>query len=159
MNNVIQFLSQHNIDFILHEHPPVYTCEEAEEYCVDIPGISCKNLFLRTKNDEQFFLLIIPADKKADLKKFAYKVGEKKVTFSSVDSMKSLLGLDPGSVSPFGLINDTENKVKLCIDTEVYNTDIVSFHPNVNTATLELSRDMFRRYLSVTNHEVHVIEL
>lgn len=158
MNNVTQFLSDHNIDFTLHEHPPVYTCEEADEYCGGIPGMSCKNLFLQDNDAKNFFLLVLPAHKKADLKKFAQRVEKKKITFGSAEAMKKILNLEPGSVSPFGLINDINKAMKVYIDREVYDADIVSFHPNINTATLEISRDMFHKYLNSSAHHVQIIE-
>jgi Ala-tRNA(Pro) deacylase len=159
MNDVTKFLSKNNINFTLHKHPAVYTCEEAEKYCGDIPGIEGKNLLLRSKKGKRHFLVILPANKKTDLKKFAELVNEKKISFASSKALKEKLGLEPGSVSPFGLINDSEHRVEVYIDSEIYNADIVSFHPNVNTATLELSKNMFHKFLQTIDHEIHVIDL
>lgn len=97
--NIERFLRSNGIDFVLHEHPAVYTCEEAEKYCGDIPGLSCKNLFLRNKKHDRYFLVILPATKKADLKKLSEAAGEK-LTFASPEELKDKLGLEPGSVSP-----------------------------------------------------------
>ena len=100
-----------------------------------------------------------PAKKQTDLKKFAELVDEKKVSFASSESLKEKLGLEPGSVSPFGLFNDIERSVEVYIDSEVYNAKTVSFHPNVNTATLELSKNMFHRFLQTIGHDVEVVDL
>jgi Ala-tRNA(Pro) deacylase len=159
MNNATKFLSKNNIKFTVHKHPAVYTCEEAEKYCGDIPGIPCKNLLLRSKKGKRHFLVVLPAKKQTDLKKFTELVDEKKVSFASSESLKEKLGLELGSVSPFGLINDIENTVEVYIDSEVYNAETVSFHPNVNTATLELSKDMFHRFLQTVGHDVCVVDL
>lgn len=158
MNHVIQYLSQNNIDFKLHEHPAVYTCEEAELYCGAIPGLSCKNLFLVDKKSQRYFLVIVPAYLKTDLKKLSALSGVARLSFASSDILQEKLGVQPGSVSPFGLINPESNNVEVYIHTEVYNADIVSFHPNRNTASLELTRDMFRAYLDSIEHTVSVIE-
>lgn len=158
MNNVNQFLLENNIDFTLHKHPAVYTCEEAEKYCSNIPGIPSKNLLLRNKKANRYFLLVLPATKKTDLKKFEKLVGEK-ISFANSEALKEKLDLDPGSVSPFGLINDTTKSVEVYIDSDIYNGDIVSFHPNINTETLELSKDMFHKFLQVIDHKVNIINL
>lgn len=159
MNDINKFLSANNIEFILHEHPAVYTCEEAEEHCGDIPGISCKNLLLRNKKGKCYFLVVLPAKKQTDLKKFAKLVDEKKISFASRESLKEKLGLEPGSVSPFGLINDTNGLVEVYIDREIHNAKIVSFHPNINTATLELTKDMFSKFLQAIDHKITVVDL
>lgn len=157
--NVQNFLKEHNIEFTLHEHPAVYTCEEAEKHCGNIPGIACKNLVLQDKKGLRYFLLVLPAKKQTDLKKFAGFVNVSKVTFASGEMLKEKLGLDPGSVSPFGLLNDEKKEVELYLNQEVANADIVSFHPNVNTATLALSQAMFRKFLQAIGCVPHVVEL
>ena len=158
MNNVKKFLSENNIEYVLHEHHAVYTCEEAEKHCGNIPGISCKNLLLRNKKGTRYFLAILPAEKQTDLKKFAEIVGENRLSFAGGDILKEKLGLESGAVSPFGLINDTDNTVELYIDRDVYDADIVGFHPNVNTATLELSKEMLHKFLQVIGHKVNIID-
>ena len=104
-------------------------------------------------------MLVLPAKKQTDLKKFTQIGDTGKVSFASKELLFEKLGLDPGAVSPFGLINDDKHEVELFIDREVYDADCVAFHPNINTATLELTGEMFRKYLSVLNHEIRVIEL
>ncbi len=158
MNRVIDFLQKHHINYILHEHPPVFTCEEADEHCGDIPGLACKNLFLSNKKRNRFFLLVMPADKKTDLKKLGEIVGEK-ITFAKPEHLKEKLNLEPGSVSPFGLIHDHKQEVELYVDRNVCDANIVSFHPNVNTATLELSKDMFQSFLDILDHHAHIVTL
>lgn len=157
--NVETFLQSHQITYNLYEHPAVYTCEEAEKYCGDIPGLACKNLFLRDKKKKRYFLLILPAQKRSDLKEFAKVVGEEKVTFASSGDLMEKLGLEPGSVSPFGVVNDMKNEVELYIDKEVADADIVSFHPNRNTATLELSKEMFHKFLQSIKNLHTIIDI
>lgn len=158
MEETIQFLAQHNIEYTLHEHIAVFTCEEADEHCGDIPGLACKNLLIRNRKKSRFFLLILPNDMQTDIKNFSLSVGEKNMSFANSDLLMAKLGLKPGSVSPFGLINDTENTVEVFIHRKVHEADIVTFHPNVNTATLELTKGMFHQYLDIVKQSVTIID-
>ncbi len=159
MANVEQFLQSHHIEYVLHEHPAVFTCEEAEKHCANIPGLAGKNLFLRSEKGARYFLIVLPAAKRADLKKVAEIMGERRISFANADALREKLDLEPGSVSPFGLINDAGREVEVYIDKDVHDADVVNFHPNRNTASLELTRDMFHKYLQILNHDVHIIEL
>ena len=159
MEETIQFLSRHNIEYVLHKHMAVFTCEEAEANCGDIPGMACKNLLLRNRKKSRFFLLILPHDMQTAIKKFSLSVGEKNLSFANSDILMEKLGLTPGSVSPFGLLNDTENAVEVFIHQKVYNAEIITFHPNINTATLELTRGMFHEYLDKIEQQVTIIDL
>jgi Ala-tRNA(Pro) deacylase len=159
MPNPEQFLQDKQIAYILHEHPAVYTCEEAEQHCAHIPGLATKNLFLKNQKKNRYFLIVLPADKKADLKKIAEIVNEKKLSFANPEELQDKLGLQPGAVSPFGLINDDKQAVEVYVDKEVYNAEIVSFHPNRNTASLELTGAMWQKYLDIINHDIKVIAL
>ena len=159
MDNVKKFLLENNIEYILHEHHAVYTCKEAEKYCRDIPGIACKNLLLRNKKGTRHFLVILPAEKQTDLKKFAEIVGESRISFAGTEVLKEKLGVVSGAVSPFGLINNVDNTIELYIDRDVYDADIVGFHPNINTATLELSKEMLHKFLQAIGHKINIIDL
>lgn len=158
MTNVEEYLQDNQIKYVLHEHPAVYTCEEAEKHCGDIPGLACKNLLLKDKKGRRYFLIVLPAEKRADLKGIGKTVGESKVSFASPEALKEKLGLEPGAVSPFGLLNDKNHEVEVYVDEKVYNADIVSFHPNRNTASLELTGEMFRKFLQAIENKVHVIK-
>lgn len=159
MTHVENFLKSKGIEFILHEHPAVFTCEEAEKNCGDIPGLSSKNLFLQGKKSGRYFLIILPAQKRADLKKIGEIVGDKQISFASPEALLEKLGLTPGSVSPFGLLNDKNHEVDVYIDRKVYDANIVSFHPNRNTASLELSGEMFRKFLQTIENKIKMIDL
>ncbi|MBT5016642.1 prolyl-tRNA synthetase associated domain-containing protein [Candidatus Peregrinibacteria bacterium] len=156
MTNVQQFLEENNIEYILHKHPAVFTCEEAEKHCGNIPGLPCKNLVLKD-GKKNFFMVILPAVKRLDFKKIAQTVEAKKVSFASAEALDQLLGLEVGSVSPFGLLNDQGKKVRLFIDEEVVKAKIVSFHPNVNTATLELRNKDFFKFLEAIKCKPQII--
>jgi Ala-tRNA(Pro) deacylase len=154
---VEQFLNTHKIEFKLHTHPAVFTCEEAEIHCADIPGTACKNLFLKEDKTGQYFLVILPAHKQMNLKELQASQNLRKLSFARDERLAEVLNLTPGAVSPFGLVNDVENKTILYIDSEVWNAPIVTFHPNVNTETLELTHEMFERCVEGFGNEYKVI--
>ena len=157
--NVEKFLQTNQIEYVLHEHPAVYTCQEAEKYCGHIPGLACKNLLLKNKKASRYFLLVLSAVKRADLKKISEMLGEGKISFASTEALHQKLGLEPGAVSPFGLLNDKNHEIEVYIDQEVYDALIVSFHPNRNTASLELTGEMFRKFLQIIGYKINVIDL
>lgn len=144
---VEDFLTHHGIEFRVHEHPAVQTCEELAQY--GVPGLACKNLFLRDQKKTRYMLVVLPAAQKTDLKKLAEQVGDKKLSFVNPETMMQKLGVEPGAVSPFGLLNNTERDIELWIDREVMDAPVVHFHPNRNTASLVLTGEMFGQYLNV----------
>lgn len=156
--NVESFLQQHQIPYVRHDHPAVFTCEEAEEHCAHIPGLSCKNLFLKDKKGRRYFLLIMPAAKRTDLKAFGEIVGDR-LSFASPDTLREKLGVQPGSVSPFALLNDTDKIVEVYCDREVWEADITGFHPNDNTATLEVTREALHAFFQALGREVTLVDL
>lgn len=156
--DVESFLKNHNIKYTTHHHQAVFTCEEAAKFCKDIPGIHSKNLFLWDKKS-RYFLVVLSEDKKLPFPEFANMVGVKKVYFADSELLRRKLDVSPGSVSLFSILNDQDKTVELYIDQEVYSADIVSFHPNINTKTLELSHDMLLKFFEVLNRPVHVINL
>lgn len=157
MPDLEQYLQSKQIEYVLHEHPPVYTCDEVEEHLGELPSLACKNLFLRDQKKKRFILLILPSTKSVDLKEFGKSVGDK-LSFGNAELLKEKLNLEGGAVSPFGLINDTANEVEVFIDKEVYEADLVRFHPNRNTASIEITREMFHRYLSTLYNEIKTID-
>ena len=159
MKNVEEFLKNNNIEYVLHEHPAVYTCEEAQKYCSHVPGVAAKNLFLRDDKKRRYFLVILGSKKRVDLKSLGEVFGIKRLSFASDKDLKEKLDLDPGAVSLFGLLNDENNDVELYIDRDFYEKPVVNFHPNRNTASIELSNNMFRESLKALNHEFNVTEL
>jgi len=142
------YLEQLGICFTRHEHPPVYTVEEAELYWRDIPGAHCKNLFLRNSKGNRHFLVVMEHSKKVDLNKLAEKTAAGKLSFASAGRLEQYLGLETGAVSPFGLVNDRQKRdVELVLDQDLKKYAQVNFHPNVNTATLTISYFDFERFL------------
>jgi Ala-tRNA(Pro) deacylase len=159
MRAVTDFLRIHHIEYKLHSHPPVFTVEEAKLHCQAIPGMHCKNLFLKDKIKDEFYLLSMPGEKKLIINDLAKKISAKKLSFASSDELNEILGLTPGSVSPFGLIKDQQKKTTFLIDKEVWESEILSFHPNINTETLELTTGEFKRYILAAGCKNIVVEI
>jgi Ala-tRNA(Pro) deacylase len=140
-----------------HEHPPAPTVEEAAQYWRLIDATHCKNLFLRTQKGNRHYLVVIEHRKRVDLRRVADQIGDGKLSFGSPERLMTHLGLEPGSVSPFGLINNRDRAVRVVLDRDLKAAARVSFHPNVNTATLVIGGDDFLRYLDACGNPVQYV--
>ncbi len=150
---VYDLLRSLDITFREYRHPPVHTVEEANEYWGDLVGIHCKNLFLRNRRGRQHYLVVMESSKDLNVKKLNEIMGER-MSFASPERLMKWLKLRPGSVSPFGLINDVGKHVHVIIDDSVMEADMVNFHPNVNTITLGIGQADFRKFLGHLGHKV-----
>lgn len=135
-----------------HAHPPVATAEEAAQYWGGIDAAHCKNLFLRNQKGTRYYLVIIEHTKRADLRAVANQIGDGKLSFASPERLMTHLGLTPGSVSPFGLTHDREHVVRVFIDRDLQSARRISFHPNINTATLVIAYADFLKFLASSGH-------
>jgi len=151
-----KYLAKLRINFKTLKHPEVYTCEEAKKYSKDIRGIHSKNLFLKDKKSKNFYLVILPANKNLEIKKIE-KIFIHKIKFADEIDLKNILSITKGSVSPLSLINDKELKVKVIIDKVVWDSNFVSFHPNINTETLELNKVDFHKFIKSLKNELILI--
>ncbi len=136
------------IPFARHEHPPVFTVEQALAHWAAIDATHCKNLFLRNKKGDRHYLVVARHDSPIDLASLGTTMGEGRLSFASAERLARCLGLTPGAVSPFGLINDRERAVQVWLDGGVRTALRVGFHPNVNTATLVLAGRDFLAFLA-----------
>ena len=152
------YLDSLGIEYIRHSHPAVYTVEEAQQHCAHIEGAHCKNLLLKNKGGGRCYLLVMENTKKADLKSLARQLEEKKLALASPQRVQEYLGLEPGAVSPFGLINDLRREVIVLLDRDLKEADYINFHPNVNTATLTIKVEDFYRFLEERGNSVREIE-
>jgi Ala-tRNA(Pro) deacylase len=151
---VYEVLDRLGIRYFRHEHPPVYTVEEAEKYWADIPATHCKNLFLRNRKGDRHYLVVLERSVNLSINSLAAKLGEDRLSFSSPERLMTHLGLTPGSVSPLGLINDIRQRVIVVVDAGLRGADQVGFHPNVNTATVRMSFSDFERFLAACGNPV-----
>jgi Ala-tRNA(Pro) deacylase len=147
------------IAFERHEHPPVATVDEAKQHWAGINATHCKNLFLRNQKGNRHYLVVLEHSKRADLRAVADQIGDGKLSFASPERLMTHLGLTPGSVSPFGLINDRDHAVRVVLDRDLKSATRVSFHPNINTATYVVSAADFARFLEACGNPVQHVSL
>jgi Ala-tRNA(Pro) deacylase len=140
-------------------HPPVFTAEEADQHWAGIPGTRVKNLFLRNKKGDRHYLVILEISKQADLRQLVKVVGDDRLSFGSPERLMAYLGVTPGSVSPFGLIHDTKDAVRVIVDDDLRRVDRLIFHPNINTASLTISVADFERFLAAMGNSVRWVRL
>ncbi len=157
-SDVYQCLKDLSIDFKEYKHPPVRTVDEASRYWQAIDAMHCKNLFLRDNKGRRHFLVIMEHNKPFDIKKFGHQSNLGRLSFASKERLSKFLGLEPGSVSPFGLINDRENSVEVYVDENIKDTSHLGFHPNINTVTITISPDDFDRFLDWVGNDYSYVQ-
>ncbi|MBQ3535607.1 MAG: prolyl-tRNA synthetase associated domain-containing protein [Alistipes sp.] len=156
---VFDFLAQHGIEYTTYSHPEAPTIEIAQQYWHDDGSKHCKSLFFRNHKGNRHYLVCFDCDRSMAIHDLEKSLKQGKLSFASEQRMERYLGLRPGSVSPFGLINDTEHHVHLFLDKNLKNYPSLSFHPNDNTATVVISQAMFARYLETVGNTFEYIEL
>jgi Ala-tRNA(Pro) deacylase len=155
---VFNILKELGIEFDIHEHPPLDTIEIALEYWKDIDATHCKNLFFRNHKGNRHYLVIIKDTTPFSIRSLELKLKQGKLTFASEKRLLKYLGVKPGSVSPFGLINDTEHHVHIFLDEQLQNSNKISFHPNDNTASMVLKYSDFITYLESVGNTYEFID-
>lgn len=146
------------IDTITAEHAPVFTVEEAQALCRDIPGGHCKNLFL--KDDRGGLWLIVSLQEaRIDLKAAAPKIGSRRLTFGKPDLLMEVLGVEPGSVTPFGLINDAKARVAVILEARMMEHETLNFHPLSNDATTSIRSADLLAFIRSLGHAPRIVAL
>jgi len=134
------------------EHPAVFTCEEADRYHAGIEAVHTKNLFLCDKKKRHFFLVVTACEKTVRLDSLASHLGVSHLRFASEENLEKFLGVEKGAVTMMGLVNDSEGRVALWIDKEIWDGELFLCHPLVNTATLVLSKTELERFFKLSGH-------
>ena len=142
-----------------HEHPPVFTSEEAAEHWANIRGTPCKNLFLRNKKGNRHYLVVLEISKQADLKHIARLVSDDRLSFGSPERLMAELGLTPGSVTPLGLLNDHDRSVRVLIDRDLRDASGLILHPNINTASVVVSWADLEKFLESRGNPVSIVNI
>lgn len=156
---VFERLSALGIPYELYEHPPVFTAGEAVAHWRDISGTPVKNLFLRNKKGDRHYLVILGIEKQADLRQLVKIIGDDRLSFGSADRLMRHLGVEPGSVSPFGLVHDLARAVRVIVDSDLREARRIIFHPNDNTASLTISGEHFVHFLEAQGNPVRWVRL
>ena len=155
---LLDLLTEINIDYTNHEHPAVFTVEEADRQHEGIEGVHSKNLFFKDKK-KKLFLVVTLSDKAIRIKEVAKKIGAKSMSFGKPDLLDQILGVIPGAVTPFAVINDEQHQVKVILDKEMMENELLNFHPLVNTATTTITSKNLVKFLEHCQQEFEIIRL
>ncbi len=159
MVDIYEFLDSINVSYERFDHTAVYTVSEAKRLSPKMEGASTKNLFLRDKKGIRHFLVVVPQDKKVDLKELSSILEASRLSFASPDRLKKYLGIDPGSVSLLALLNNSDKTVEVFVDNEIWQAEIILCHPLVNTSTLAVPRNGIKQFLENTGHTLRLVEV
>ncbi len=158
-DKVFGVLKELGIEYNLTNHPPVPTVEEASKYWADLESAHCKNLFFRNHKGNKHYLVLLDHRETLAIRDLEQRLKQGKISFASDKRLDKYLGLTAGSVSPFGLINDTENHVHVFIDENLKKSERISFHPNDNTTTLVISFQNFLKFMEWTGNTYEYLQL
>ena len=152
-------LKELSIEFEYYEHPSLSTISEALIHWESLNGGKCKNIFVRNHKGDRHYLIILEHLRQLNMRDLEKRLKQGKLTFASEIRLKKYLGVEPGSVSPFGIINDSERHVHLFIDEALESVDKLVFHPNVNTASIVISGKDFIKFLQHSGNSYQFIKL
>ncbi len=141
-----------------HHHAPAFTVEQGNAVWGAIPGVHCKNLFLKDAK-AKLWLVVAPGERRVDLKRLPDRIGSARLSFGSGELLQQVLGVEPGSVTPFALVNDAERRVSLVLDAWMMEQPLLNFHPLRNDMTTTIAAADFRRFLAATGHVPEVVDL
>ena len=150
--DLFTYLDRLGIKHSTVSHPPLFTVEQSQALRGQIPGGHTKNLFLKDKKDK-VFLVVAEEDAEVDMKSLHKRIGSARLSFGRPELLGELLGVIPGSVTPFGAINDTAGRVTVILDAGLMRHESLNFHPLENVATTSIRREDFLTFLRHTGHE------
>ena len=157
-DELFQYLAELGVRTTTARHAPVFTVEEAKALRGDLPGGHVKNLFLRNKRGEMW-LVVAEEDRAIDLKKLGERLGAGRLSFGSAERLMASLGVPPGAVTPFAVINDRDHRVRVVIDRGLLAHDPLNCHPLTNAMTTAISPKDLLAFLAACGHRPEVIDL
>lgn len=160
-NEIYNFLKKKKIGYEITEHEAVYNMEELAQIDIPYPEADAKNLFVCDDKHNNYYLITTTAKKRVDLKKFKQVYNTRPLRFVSEDEMIKILNLTPGSVTPFGILNDDKCIVKCFIDEEFIKSSnhLIGVHPNDNTATIWLKTEDLIDIIKEHGNEINLVEI
>lgn len=157
---VYDFLEKLGVEFQRVDHDTADTMEVCAEIDRVLAAVICKNLFLCNRQQTDFYLLMIPADKTFKTKDLSAQIGSSRLSFATAEHMEKYLDITPGSVSVMGLMNDNENAVKLLIDADVLKSEFFGCHPCINTSSLKIkTTDLTEKIIPALGNELKIVNL
>jgi len=146
------------IETTTHEHPPLFTVEESKRLRGDLPGGHCKSLFLKDKKG-QLYLVVALEDRPVDLKRLRKAIGAGTLSFGRPELLMEVLGVEPGAVTPFALINDDGGRVDVILDQAMLDHDPLNYHPLTNGMTTAIAPGDLLAFIAATGHEARVLDM
>lgn len=154
------FLDSLGVSYQRIDHEAAMTIDACQEIDVVLNAAICKNLFLCNRQETQFYLLMLPGEKKFKTKEVSAQIGSARLSFAKDIYMEEFLDITPGSVSVLGLMNDKENRVQLLIDEDVLKGELIGCHPCINTSSLRFrTEDLMKKILPAMGHEAVFVTL
>ncbi len=157
-DDLFALLDQLGIEHQTTRHAPAHTVEEGNAVWGDIPGTHCKNLFLKDAK-AKLWLVVAPAHIRVDLNGLPARIGSARLSFGSAALLEEVLGIQPGSVTPFALINDTSHRVSVVLDRWMMAQPLVNYHPLANDATTTIPAEGLRLFLKHLGVDFQVVDL
>lgn len=158
MNDVFEYLDNLEIKYEIVYHPAVLTTKEADKFIEGKEGVPSKTMFMSGKKDKKFYLIVMDDSKRLDIKKLN-EITNDKLHFGKEEDLLNKMGLVPGVVSIFGLLNNNEHDINIYIDKKINEEEFITFHPNENTATIFIKiKDMYK-FLDSLNYKYEIVEL
>ncbi len=159
-DDVYRTLDMLSISYNKFTHPAMNTIEELNKYNTEGDDIvHCKNLFLRNSKGDKHYLVITEPDKRTNTRGLARQIKSTRLSFASSERLEKYLGLDPGAVSPFGLINDKNKDVEVLLDKDLDMRQKITFHPNINTASVTINYDDFQKYIKWCGNKITYVDV
>ena len=155
MNDLIEMLNKKEVPYTKHEHEALFSVEDSKGKRGIIEGAHTKNLFLKNKKDN-FFLLTCEESENLNLKNISKSLGLGNVSFAKEVYLEKFLGIKPGSVSPFALLNDIENVVSFYLEEKLNDNKFINFHPLINDATITMKTSEFIEFMIENNKKIHI---
>ncbi len=157
--DIFSFLDSNSISYQRFDHSAVFTCEQAKKQNPNLPGTKTKNLFLRDNKGKRHFLVSVPDYVTVDLKALTSILKADRLGMASAERLKKHLGLDPGSVTLLGVVNDSSCTVQVVVDQELWQAKALQCHPLTNTSTLVIAVSDLQKIFHTTGHDPLVIEV
>lgn len=156
-DRLLALLDANGIEYVRADHPPVYTCEEARRETPGLPGAETKNLFVCDGKGRRHFLVTVRPEMRVDLKALGTLLGAPGLRFASSERLARYLGLEPGSVTMLGVVNDRDAAVEVVVDDGLWREPAFQCHPLVNTSTLVISREGLERLFACNGHTPRIV--
>ncbi|MGI6325423.1 MAG: prolyl-tRNA synthetase associated domain-containing protein [Saccharofermentanales bacterium] len=156
---IYKFLDLKGISYEITEHQAVFNMEQLADVDLPYPEDNSKNLFVRDKKKRKYYLITVKGDKRVDLKEFKNANGTRPLSFASSDDLRAIMKLEPGSVTPLGLLNDHERRVEFYLDQSFFEGNArIGCHPNDNTATVWFSSSDLLKMIQEHGSMVHIVD-